>query len=96
MDFNKNILRRPISLSSANPLTSLSYLSINDLIGFHKCPWQGIKSETEPESVFALAKRSYKVYENMGHISRTMILFAVVLDTGAGSGFIRLHELPEL
>ena len=63
-------------------------------IGFLRRPWQQVKSHDDPEAVFVLAKRNYKVYANIGLDTRHMTRFMTVLDTGAGSSFIRLGEIP--
>lgn len=63
-------------------------------IGFLQRLWQRIKRDTEPESVFILAKWSYEVYADIGVTSQSTKQFVTVVDTGAASGFIKRKGLP--
>lgn len=89
------ILRLPMPLYQTNPLSSVFPSSNNEGIRFIKRPWQSIIFETQPEAFFVLARRDYKLYANIGETVRTMKRFVVVIDTGAGSKFIRIHDLPQ-
>ena len=64
-------------------------------IGFLQRPWRRIHWNTELEAVYILAKRNYKVYANIGMITKNMRRFVAILDAGAGSSFIRQEELPQ-
>lgn len=55
-------------------------------------PWQRNKREVDLEAIYIFAK-DYKVYINIGITYTTKGRFATVLDTGAGSNFIRLDEI---
>ena len=54
-----------------------------------------MKREADPETVFVLAKRNYKVYANLGTSARSTKRFVAILDTGAGSSFINMKEIPQ-
>ena len=45
--------------------------------------------------MYILAKRNYKVYANVRMSTKNMQRFVAILDTGAGSSFIRQDELPQ-
>lgn len=62
-------------------------------IGFLKLPWQLIKRGTEPEAIFILEKRNFKVYTNTGETSYLTKRFVNILDTRAASSFIKTAEL---
>ena len=49
----------------------------------------------DPETVYILAKRNYKVHANIGFDRRSTARFASVCDTGAGASFIRKGIIPE-
>ena len=67
----------------------------NDInIGILARPWQRIKKKTDPETLFVLAKRNYKVHAYLGITARATTQYVVILDTGAGSSFIRHSSLP--
>lgn len=53
------------------------------------------KCESNPEADFVWTNLNYKLYANIGQNVQKKIRFVVVLDTGAGSNFIRLYELSE-
>lgn len=78
-----------------SPTNSLSWVfpSHNtDVVGFYKWWWQRIKCETETEAIFGLEQRNYKVYANILDNVQMTKRFSVVVDTGAGSSFIRIHD----
>lgn len=48
----------------------------------------------EPDTVYILTKRNYKVYANVGETFKNTRRFNAILDKGTGSSFIRMNELP--
>ena len=49
----------------------------------------------EPDTVFVMVRRNYKVYANLGITRRQTRRYSMILDTGAGSSFIRKDVLHE-
>ena len=92
----KKILRRPHKIIPTNPHINTEETERTNPtgIGCLQRPWHRIGNTAEPETVFILAKRNYKVYANLGLTSSNMKRFTTILDTGAGSSFIRLDEIP--
>ena len=68
---------------------------IQDIIGTLKRPWRRVIRRKQPEVIFTLAKRNYKVYANLVFTRRHTRRFEAILDTGAGLSFIRKDTLPE-
>ena len=63
-------------------------------MGLLRRPWRRVKrKDYEEETAFVLAKRNYKVHANIGHGLSSLHRYTAVLDTGAGSSFIRKSEL---
>ena len=54
-----------------------------------------MKKIDEPDTVFVMVRRNYKVYANLGITRRQTRRYSVILDTGAGSSFIRKDVLHE-
>ena len=100
----KGILRRPLGRDSLNETSPLNVPSsaetvgdptvVDKPIGILSRPWRRIINKKEPETVFVLAKRNYKVYAYLGLTKKSTNRYMVVLDTGAGSSFIRRNALP--
>jgi len=90
----KKILRRPQRLPPTNPHSPDEARINPEGIGFLQRPWRRVKRVTNPEAIFIMAKRNYKVYANIGQTQSMTKRFVTVLDTGAGSSFIRTDELP--
>ena len=65
------------------------------LIGALQRPWRPIKRMKEPETIFIMARRNYKIAAYIGLTRSATSRFAAVLDTGAGSSFIRSSVIPE-
>ena len=93
------ILSRPHSRLSPNPRTILASskshptTSTND--GFLARPWKRITRRHAPEAIYVFAKRNYKVHANLCITRRNTRSFVTVLDTGAGSSFIRKDIIPQ-
>ena len=95
------ILTRPHARLSSSPRSNNS--TENDLwsnnntniIRYLQRPWRRIKKRHRPEAIFILAKRNYKVLANIGVTRRATQRFETILDTGAGSSFIRTNVLPD-
>ena len=69
----------------------------DQVIGLLQRPWRRIQREKQSQTVFVMAKRNYKIAAYLGLTRRAMKRFIVVLDTGAGSSFIRTSALsPDL
>ena len=64
------------------------------LIGALQRPWRPIKRMKEPETIFIMARRNYKIAAYIGLTRSATSRFAAVLDTGAGSSFIRSSVIP--
>ena len=58
-------------------------------------PWRRIRKREEPDTVFVMAKRNYKIHADIGITRRATRKFVAVLDTGAGPSFIRRDVLPD-
>ena len=65
------------------------------LCGLLQRPWRRVRRPTEPDTVFVMVRRNYKVYANLGITRRQTRRYSVILDTGAGSSFIRKDVLHE-
>ena len=52
-------------------------------------PWRRVKKLDELETVFVMVLRIYKVYANLDITLRQTRRYSVILDTGAGSSYIR-------
>ena len=63
------------------------------MLGFLQRPWYRVKCNTHPEAVLILARRNYKVYENISQTLRNTERFIEVMDTCSASSFTRLSEL---
>ena len=91
----KTILRRPRDVKPVeNPSCASPEPSNNPPdIGLLCRPWRRIRKEKEPGTIFILSRTNYKVHANLGITTKAMRRFAVVVDTGAGSSFIRKSAL---
>lgn len=59
-----------------------------------RCAWIGVRKPSfNPETVFVMGRRNYKVYGNLGFNRRLTRPYAVIMDTRAGSSFIRKEVL---
>ena len=47
-----------------------------------------------PETVMTLSRRNYKVYAGLGLTPAILLRQLTILDTGAGSNFVRADTLP--
>ena len=56
-------------------------------------PWNRVKSPKNPDLIFVLTRRNYKVYTDIGSSTSTIRRILSILDTGAGPNFIRSDEL---
>lgn len=56
--------------------------------------WCHVHPEECLEVIYVLTKLNCKVYANIVESTRNTQRFTVVLYTGAGSSFVRLHDLP--
>ena len=90
----KRILKCPQPLCPTNPDSQPTIVNQHG-IGFLQRPWIRVKHDSNPEAIFVLAKRNYKVYANLGLTVRSTKRFVVILDTGAGSSFITLGSIPQ-
>lgn len=82
------------SLSSNTQSSSSNFTSPLPRSGLRQMPWRRISNPSEPSAVYILAKRNYKLYANIVETSRNTRPFSIIVDTGAGSSFIRLVEVP--
>ncbi len=96
----KTILRRPTNSSlspqfaSSNAVSSAKAI-ISQTAGILKRPWRRIRrADFEKETVFVLARRNYKVHIDIGQDPSVMTRYAAILDTGAGSSFIKKSAIP--
>lgn len=64
-------------------------------LGILQRRWWRVKRSEEPETLFVMVKRNYKIYANIGFNRRSTRRFTAVLNTGAGPSFIRNDVLPE-
>lgn len=58
-------------------------------------PWRRITLGHSPDTVFALARRNYKVHADLGATDRTFQRYTAIIDNGAGTSFIRRSEVPK-
>lgn len=58
-------------------------------------PWRKNKKPQDPDRVFVMSRRNYKVYADLGPDTQRLRRVLAILDTGAGPNFIRRSELPE-
>jgi len=98
----KRILTRPLSRNATDPRANQSDSTstngndpTNFLLGLLQRPWKRVTKFDEPETVFVMVRRNYKVYANLGITRRQTRRYSVILDTGAGSSFIRKDVLHE-
>ena len=87
---------RPRAIRNVNSTTpSVEGTSTDDsTIGVLQRPWRRIRRQKLPDSIFMMARRNYKVNALIGKSIHAMRRFVVVLDTGAGSSFIKKSVLP--
>lgn len=80
-----------MTISDMSPISSNS-----QFVGSLSRPWRRVgKPLFNPETVLAMARINCKVYANLGFTRRSSLPFAVFLDTGAVSRFIRKGLSPQ-
>jgi len=75
--------------SPTDSSTGKSIQPTNFLCGLLQRPWRRVKKHDKPETVFVMVRRNCKVYANLGITRRQTRRYPVILDTGAGSSFIK-------
>ncbi len=73
---------------------TLSDVDASEPPAMHR-PWKPIRKWGWPGTCFILAKQNYKVRAMIGMSTQSMVELISVLDTGAGSSFIRKDALSE-
>ena len=93
------VLTRPRTLKdktsphlSANPDGSIPATTPTGVL---QSPWRRVKRQFEPETIYLLARRNYKVFADIGVTRRHMRRYVTILDTGAGSSYVRKDILPD-
>lgn len=93
-----NGINHPTLCSSSNDTNHLTPPSIsfcNSIIGFLQLLWMRSIRDSEPQSIYILGKRNYKLYYNIAQTVRVPKRLLSVLDTGSSSSFVKLCGLPE-
>ena len=89
---NRSQRRKP-----SNP--SLKFLrpwrSADPNAGIHQRPFRPIKKEENPERVYLMARRNYQINAYVGLTSKSLTRLTTVVDSGAGSNYIKKEVLPE-
>lgn len=57
--------------------------------------WRRTKRKADPEAILVMARRTYKIYANIRLARRATKPYAVALDTGAASSFIRKDVISQ-
>ena len=87
--------RKPVDGPSPISILTRNSNNVNgesQITGELRRPWIRFRNTRQPDRVFRMAKRKFKVYADLGE-SNSMRRIHSVLDTGAGPNFIRKSTL---
>ena len=64
-------------------------------MGIHQRPFKSVYKQETPDRVFLIARSNYQIDAYVGMKPRSLVRFTTVLDSGAGSNYIKKGLLPE-